>query len=84
MIHVLYTLCFAVSALCAFLLMRAYSRTRVPLLLFSGIGFIGIALNNLLLVIDSYIAADLSTWRSAPTLVGLVIFIWGLVGERTR
>jgi peptidoglycan/LPS O-acetylase OafA/YrhL len=78
----LYVLCFAVSATCAFMLLRAWRTSRVRLLLWSGIGFTGIAINNLILVIDSQIAADFSSWRSAPTLVGLVILIWGLAEER--
>jgi uncharacterized protein DUF5985 len=81
-IGALYLLCFAISSACALLLLRAFARTRVPLLLWSGIGFTGIALNNLLLVVDNTVAADLSVWRSVPTLIGLIIFIWGLAGER--
>ena len=83
MINALYFFCFAVSALCAWLLLRFWSKARVPLLLWSGIGFTGIAINNLLVVIDHNIAADLSAWRGAPTLLGLAIFIWGLTGERS-
>lgn len=84
MIVVIDALCFIVSATCAFMLLRAYSGSRVRLLLWSGVGFVGIALNNLLLVIDDQIAADLSTVRSTPTLIGLLFFIWGLVAERNR
>jgi hypothetical protein len=83
MIGVLYFLCFAVSTLCAFLLMRSWLRTRVRLLLWTGIGFTGIALNNLLLVVDNSIDADLATWRGVPTLAGLLLLIWGLTGERS-
>lgn len=79
---VLVLLCFAVSAACAILLLRAWRRTKLRLLMFSGLGFSGIALNNLLLVVDASAVPDLSTWRGTPTLVGLGIFIWGLIGER--
>ena len=78
----LYVLCLGVSATCAFMLLRAWRKSRVRLLLWSGIGFTGIAINNLILVIDSQLAADFSSWRSAPTLIGLVAFIWGLAEER--
>lgn len=74
-------LCLAVSAACAFLLLRAWSQNRLRLLLFSGLGFSGIALNNFLVMIDSRIAADLSSWRAIPTLIGLAVMIWGLIGE---
>lgn len=79
---VLVLLCFAVSAACAILLLRAWRRTKLRLLMFSGLGFSGIALNNLLLVVDTSVVSDLSIWRETPTLVGLGIFIWGLIGER--
>lgn len=79
---VLVLLCFAVSAACAILLLRAWRRTKLRLLMFSGLGFSGIALNNLLLVVDASAVSDLSIWRETPTLVGLGIFIWGLIGER--
>ncbi len=84
MIAVIDGLCLIVSAACAFLLLRGYSASRVRLLLWSGIGFVGIALNNLILVIDDRVMADLSAVRSTPTLIGLVFFIWGLVTERNR
>ncbi len=79
---VLVLLCFAVSAACAILLLRAWRRTKLRLLMFSGLGFSGIALNNLLLVVDASAVSDLSIWRETPTLIGLGIFIWGLIGER--
>lgn len=82
MMLLLYVLCCAVGATCAFLLLRAWHTSHVRLLLWSGIGFTGIAINNLILVIDSQVAADYSSWRSAPTLIGLIVFIWGLAEER--
>lgn len=81
---VLVLLCFAVSAACAILLLRAWRRTKLRLLMFSGLGFSGIALNNLLLVVDASAVPDLSIWRETPTLVGLAVFIWGLIGERRQ
>lgn len=84
MTSILYVLCFVVSALCAVLLYRGYRRTKLLLLFYSTIGFTGIALNNLLLVIDHSVVADLSNWRGVPTLLGLVVFIWGLAGARDQ
>jgi Family of unknown function (DUF5985) len=83
-IAAIYVLCFLVSAACAWLLLRAWSTTGAKLLLWTGIGFTGIALNNLILVIDSRVAADLSAWRGAPTLLGLIVMIWGLIEERNQ
>jgi hypothetical protein len=82
LILILYILCFVVSAACAWLLLRAWRTSRVQLLLWSGIGFTGIAINNLILVIDARVEADFAAWRGAPTLLGLTIMIWGLIQER--
>lgn len=81
---ILYLLCFAVSVTCAVMLLRAWTSSRVRLLLWSGIGFSGIAINNLLLVIGESAGYDWSVWRGAPTLVGLIVMIWGLAEERAR
>ncbi len=47
-----YILCFLTSTACAWLLGRSYSRSRTPLLLWSSISFVFLALNNLMLVLD--------------------------------
>lgn len=47
-----YVLCFLTSLICAWLLGRSYLANRTPLLLWSSIGFIFLALNNLALVLD--------------------------------
>lgn len=47
-----YVLCLLTSGACAWLLGRSYSRSKAPLLLWSSICFIFLALNNLLLVLD--------------------------------
>jgi hypothetical protein len=47
-----YILCFLTSAACTWLLGRSYKRSRTPLLLWSSISFMFLALNNLVLVLD--------------------------------
>jgi hypothetical protein len=47
-----YLLCFLTSAACAWLLGRSFQCSRAPLLLWSSICFIFLALNNLVLVLD--------------------------------
>ena len=81
---ILYLLCFAVSVNCAVMLLRAWTSSRVRLLLWSGIGFSGIAINNLLLVVGENAGRDWSSWRGAPTLAGLIVMIWGLIEERSQ
>ena len=52
MASLVYTLGFAVTLLCAVLLLRAYVRVRSRLLFWSGLCFTGLTLSNGLLVID--------------------------------
>lgn len=78
-----YALCALTSLTCAVLLVRGYQQSRVRLLLWAGLCFCGLALNNLLLFIDMRVVAtvDLSVWRSLPALAGLALLIYGLVWE---
>lgn len=82
---VVYVLCAATSGLCAVLLLRGYARSRARLLFWSGLCFAGLALNNLLLIVDVRIVptVDLSVWRTIPALVGISLLIYGLVWERS-
>lgn len=83
MAQVVYVLCAATSAVCAVLLILGYRRSRTRLLLWSSVGFIGLATNNALLVVDRVFATDvdLSTWRVAPAVAGLAALVYGLVWE---
>ncbi|HUP50537.1 MAG TPA: DUF5985 family protein [Thermoanaerobaculia bacterium] len=80
---VVYGLCVITSATCAALLLRGYARNRVPLLLWSGLCFLGLALNNLLLFIDVQVIplVDLSAWRTLPALVGVLLLLYGMIWE---
>jgi hypothetical protein len=81
--EVVYLLCFFTSAAVAVLLLRAYIRSRARILLWSGLGFVGLCLNNLLLVIDMMVIrdVDLSIIRNIPALVGLSILVYGLIWD---
>jgi len=78
-----YVLCALTSLACAVLLLRGYARNGVRLLLWVGLCFVGLALNNVLLVVDVRVVpeVDLSLWRSLPALAGLMLLIYGLVWE---
>jgi hypothetical protein len=80
---IVYILCAATSALCAVLLLRGYARSRSRLLFWSGLCFLGLALNNTLLVIDVRVVPniDLSVWRTIPALLGVSLLVYGLVWE---
>jgi hypothetical protein len=79
----IYTVCAVTSFACAFLLLRSYFRSRVRLLLWSGLCFVGMAVNNIILILDRIIfpATDLSTLRLATALLALVPLLYGLIWE---
>jgi hypothetical protein len=81
--NVVYILCAATSTLCAILLFRGYRRSRARLLLWSAVCFLGLALNNVLLVIDVRAGStiDLSVWRLIPAVIGAGALLYGLVWE---
>ena len=80
---VVYALCALTSIACAALLFRGYLRSRVRLLLWSGLCFAGLALNNVLLFVDLRVlpTADLSVIRTIPALAGVWILIFGMIWE---
>lgn len=80
---IVYALCALTSLACAVLLLRGYARSRVRLLLWSGICFAGLALNNIVVFIDVRVLpdTDLSLVRTIPALIGIAVLIYGLVWE---
>jgi hypothetical protein len=80
---IVYLLCALTSAACALLLLRSYKQSGVRLLLWSGLCFLGFALNNILLIIDVQIgdAADLSVVRAIPSLIGISLLLYGFIWD---
>lgn len=80
---IVYALCAITSVGCAVLLLRGYRRSRVRLLFWSGLCFIGLALNNVLLFIDVRVVpdVDLSLWRTIPAVLGVAVLLYGLIWE---
>lgn len=84
MAPVIYSLCALASLLCTVLLLRSYFANRYRLLLWSGLCFAGLSVNNVLLVVDRLIlptSVDLSTWRLAIGLIALLPLLYGLIWE---
>jgi Family of unknown function (DUF5985) len=74
-----------ISVACAALLLRSFARSRSGLLLWAGICFTGLTLNNLLLFVDELADdVDLSSWRTAPALAGMLVLAFGLIWEEVR
>jgi len=77
-----YILCALTSFLCAVLLWRGYRRSGARLLWWSAWCFVGLTLNNVLLVADMTIPQiDLSLIRTIPALIGVALLIFGLIWE---
>jgi hypothetical protein len=84
MAEVVYLSAAVLSALCGALLFRGYRRSRVRLLLWSAVCFIGLAANNALLFVDLVVVpelVDLSLVRLLTALVGMGLLVYSLVWE---
>jgi hypothetical protein len=78
-----YVLCAVTSIACAVLLFRGFLETRTRLLFWSSLCFAGLALNNVLLLVDLFVVPDidLGLLRSGTALIALAVLLVGLVGE---
>jgi hypothetical protein len=78
-----YSLCMMTAFTCAWLLLQAWRRSRYGLLLWSGVCFSGLTVNNLLLVIDKLVLpeVDLSVLRVSVALVAMTVLLFGLIWD---
>lgn len=83
MAEAVYFLCALAGAACTVLLLRAYARSRVRLLLWSGLCFTGLTLNNVFLIADKVLFPEVNLFgaRSAAALAGLLVLVYGLVWD---
>jgi hypothetical protein len=84
MAPVIYALCALTSCMCTWLLLRSYKRNGYRLLLWSGLCFAGLSVNNVLLILDRIVFpadVDLSTWRLLAALIALLPLLYGLIWE---
>lgn len=81
----IYLLCAATSLVAAWMLLRYYLLSRTPLLLWSCIGFAGLAVNNVLVFLDLVLfpGIDLSLARTAAGTIGMMALVYGLIREGT-
>jgi hypothetical protein len=78
-----YLLCAVAALVCSVLLLRAYRRVGARLLLWSGLCFGFLTLNNVLVAIDLVIFphVDLFMPRNLSALAGIVALLYGLIWE---
>lgn len=83
MAEAIYILCAATSVACAVMLLRAYTRSGARFLLWSGLCFVFLGFNNLILFFDLVVfdSIDLRLARHGTALAGLLLLVWGLVWD---
>lgn len=83
MVDVIYSLCALTAFLCAYLLLRTYLRSGYRLLLWGGLCFGMLTINNCLLILDKIVVHghDLSIWRWSTGLTATLILLYGLIWD---
>ena len=84
--NAIYILCALTSIVCTILLVRGYRQSGARLLFWSALCFAGLALNNILLIVDIRMLphVDLQVWRAVPAVIGVLLLVYGLVWETGR
>ena len=81
--RIIYALCAITSLATAVSLLRYYVARRTPLLLWSCIAFLGLAVNNVMVFVDLvlFTRVDLSVLRTLSGMFGMLALVFGLVWE---
>ena len=71
------------SLACMVFLLRAYAANGPRLLLWSGLCFVGLTVNNVLLFLDLNVLPDfdLRPYRLVSALAGIVFLLYGFIWE---
>jgi hypothetical protein len=79
-----YILCFLTSAVCAWLLVRSYVRSKARVLMWSAACFVLLAFNNFFVVVDLVVlptAVDLTIPRNVSSLAAVMTLLYGFIWE---
>jgi hypothetical protein len=78
-----YTLCFATSTLCAYLLGRSFRRARSRLLFWSAVCFALLAVVNFIVVLDMLVYPDIDfrPVRLVLSLVAVSVLLFGFIWD---
>ncbi len=84
MAEAIYILCALTSCACAVLLLHRYRVSGHRLLFWSGMCFVGMTVNNLLLVLDMLVFPDidLQPLRNISALAAVLMLLYGLIYEK--
>jgi len=81
---ILTSLAMLTSAACMWFLFRAYAATHLRLLLWSGLCFVFLTLNNVFLFFDMVVfpvEVDLRPYRLGAALIGVGFLLYGFIWE---
>ena len=83
MAEIAYILCGLTSIACAVLLLRGYLTTRMPLLFWAALCFVGLTIDNALLFVDLVLLPhiDLFLLRTIAALAGMVVLLYGMIWD---
>lgn len=78
-----YLLCAGTALACAVLLLRGYARQQPRLLLWCGLFFLSMAVENAILFLDVVVVpgTDLLAVRRTTALAGQAVLLYGLIWE---
>lgn len=81
MAALIYALCAVTSSICAILLLRSYFSSRYRLLLWAGLCFVGVTVNNILVITDKIIfpQENLLVVRLLVALLAVFFLLYGLI-----
>jgi hypothetical protein len=79
----LYLIAMLSSTACTLLLLRGYARQHVRLLMWSGLCFAGLTINNIALFVDLVVfpTIDLRLFRLIPALLGMMLLLYGFIWD---
>lgn len=83
---IVYFLCFATSAACAWLLARNYRKARAPLLLWSAMCFVFLAANNFVVILDLLLipSIDFRLTRLLLSLAAVGVLLFGFIWRHSE
>ena len=79
----LYLLCVLTSMAVTFFLVRSYLERKTRLLLWSSLCFVGLTINNIILLLDLGIWPDINLrpLRLGVALAGMLLLLYGFIWE---
>jgi len=81
--EITYVLCGLTSIACAVLLLRGYLTTKMPLLFWAALCFLGLTVDNALLFVDIVLLphVDLFMLRTVSALAGTVVLLSAMIWD---